>query len=776
MLVHHAGKASFEPVRLATPVVTIGRIDGNDVVLNNPSVSRRHAKLMVSETGVTAHDLDSHNGVFLNGQRIRSAALGPNDLLYVGDVCVRLEREEAPEGTNITSMISHVDISDEDDPLARSIAALSVAARCCGSGASPRWAAEVVQACRELVEASVGALLEVHSDGEVRTIASVPDAGPRGGPPILMPVVLRAVSSGEAQFAADLRVQKWVEPLAPEAHRAVMAVPVLLPDAKNANVQGVIYMSRPIAGPTFDHEHVEVVANIANIIGLKMARGRFDDEKTNATGGSGIVDALARISELESELTDARGMTVATSERIRALETELESSRAEVERQRLALAKSTAEGNSARASGRAEAEKLQADFDRAQRELGEVQGELDRAHREIEQVQGEIEKIRLAFDRSTHDLESARARADEAEAHSAALRDDVERNRDVLHSLASERDAAMARTNALEQELVAARQDVEHSQATLPAIAAERDGALARVSLLESQLQSLGEEVEQSRNTLTQLAAERDRALSRLAELEREFAALRDDLDGNRHQQAAGVAAAEALRTALRVSLLPSMADHVESVASGTTPPTSIQMRTLTVLHVAMGGFDEFCQRAPTDLVKTTLDRFCAAVAERAGARLGRIEQVVGHGHLVVFDATDKGALRAVHCALDLAALFPGTDGVPGVVAGVHCGQAVTGFFGGGASASHVEAGAPVVVARAASEFALVGGPGSPPGGSPASGAGSGSGGVVISEDIRVLVQAATGMRITRLGPVWIQGVRAAIALSVVERVSGSAA
>src|SRR4029079_91479 len=52
----------------ARPGVTFGR-EGCDVVLSDPEVSRRHAVLRESETGLAIEDLGSTNGTYVNDER-----------------------------------------------------------------------------------------------------------------------------------------------------------------------------------------------------------------------------------------------------------------------------------------------------------------------------------------------------------------------------------------------------------------------------------------------------------------------------------------------------------------------------------------------------------------------------------------------------------------------------------------------------------------------------------------------------------------------------------
>jgi HD-GYP domain-containing protein (c-di-GMP phosphodiesterase class II) len=69
-------------------LLRIGRSDTLEVVLNDPSISRRHAEVEYSERGWVARDLGSTNGTFVNGVRLgrTERALHKQDLLQCGNV------------------------------------------------------------------------------------------------------------------------------------------------------------------------------------------------------------------------------------------------------------------------------------------------------------------------------------------------------------------------------------------------------------------------------------------------------------------------------------------------------------------------------------------------------------------------------------------------------------------------------------------------------------------------------------------------------------------
>jgi pSer/pThr/pTyr-binding forkhead associated (FHA) protein len=63
----------------------IGRSLTSDVVVDDPLVSRRHARLLANDSAVLIEDLRSDNGVFINEQRIRrSVRLEDGDRILVG--------------------------------------------------------------------------------------------------------------------------------------------------------------------------------------------------------------------------------------------------------------------------------------------------------------------------------------------------------------------------------------------------------------------------------------------------------------------------------------------------------------------------------------------------------------------------------------------------------------------------------------------------------------------------------------------------------------------
>jgi len=69
---------------LDRPVLTIGRHEDNDIVIDHMGVSGRHARVAVYGQSVILTDLQSTNGTFLNGRRVEQGELRPNDWITIG--------------------------------------------------------------------------------------------------------------------------------------------------------------------------------------------------------------------------------------------------------------------------------------------------------------------------------------------------------------------------------------------------------------------------------------------------------------------------------------------------------------------------------------------------------------------------------------------------------------------------------------------------------------------------------------------------------------------
>ena len=85
----------------------IGRDRKNDMVLESKIVSREHAQIKRAKEGLALLDLNSHNGTFVNGARIKEAVLRDGDEILVGEALILYQE----------TIVEDIQFSEDDSPL-----------------------------------------------------------------------------------------------------------------------------------------------------------------------------------------------------------------------------------------------------------------------------------------------------------------------------------------------------------------------------------------------------------------------------------------------------------------------------------------------------------------------------------------------------------------------------------------------------------------------------------------------------------------------------------
>ena len=83
------------------PEVTIGRVQGNDIILPKGNVSKRHSRIVLKDGKFIIVDLKSTNGTYVNGRKITSPlVVKGSDKIYIGDFILSIEDFGAGAGTD----------------------------------------------------------------------------------------------------------------------------------------------------------------------------------------------------------------------------------------------------------------------------------------------------------------------------------------------------------------------------------------------------------------------------------------------------------------------------------------------------------------------------------------------------------------------------------------------------------------------------------------------------------------------------------------------------
>lgn len=119
-LVFLSGELIAVPIPLEREEVILGRALEADVRVNDTQVSRQHARILAVRdeekrlTEYVLNDLDSRNGTFLNGRRVRRETLENGDKITVGETILRfdlLDEIDREYQRQIHRLISHDDLT-----------------------------------------------------------------------------------------------------------------------------------------------------------------------------------------------------------------------------------------------------------------------------------------------------------------------------------------------------------------------------------------------------------------------------------------------------------------------------------------------------------------------------------------------------------------------------------------------------------------------------------------------------------------------------------------
>ena len=78
------------PIPIVRDVTVVGRRDYCDVVIDHPSLSKRHCVLVKTDGLLVIRDLATTNGTKVKGQKVRWAALLPDDRISLGGYKLRV--------------------------------------------------------------------------------------------------------------------------------------------------------------------------------------------------------------------------------------------------------------------------------------------------------------------------------------------------------------------------------------------------------------------------------------------------------------------------------------------------------------------------------------------------------------------------------------------------------------------------------------------------------------------------------------------------------------
>jgi len=313
--------------------VVLGRSSSATLQLIDGKVSREHCRLGDEDGRIVIEDLGSHNGTFVNGERIAGRrALVSGDEIAIGDSLFLVDPDLAVlaarfgDATLVVSSSAApaavrppASAARPEDPVAALAIALGRAA-----GAEAGAAAVLAAVDARLGPARSYVLLGNATTLGLRVLVGSPSPAPTGQPAVT-PILPRATLVEAARMrrvvatlaAVEERTHAGVRGTAGAGPRAIIVVPLVVPLSAGAEeVTGFLYVDREASRPFSDDDAaaLEAFAALAALHTLGGALAGAAPAAAEDAGPIGVSAAFARVRKLAAAAARTTSTVLITGE------------------------------------------------------------------------------------------------------------------------------------------------------------------------------------------------------------------------------------------------------------------------------------------------------------------------------------------------------------------------------------------------------------------------------------------------------------------------------
>lgn len=291
-------KLTLHPPERASRVVMIrdgesleiGRDVSCDLVLDDPRVSRRHARLGWNGSGWTLLDVGSKNGTTVNGEPARGAELRDGDWIGFGRLRGRFERLSAAQAATLDS-----------ERLVRIQSSAQMRRRLSPDLGPADLLMRLLESAMELTRTERGFVLVMGPDGELRvkvaagfSPASLRDDRFRGS----VGAARQVLETGAAVVLADVRADPRLGKRPSVAAQGIASL-ACVPLRHQGRILGLIYVDSRKRGPSFTQLDLEVLEALADHAATILAGSPFDDSvRVLPADGAVVAELQQRIEKL----------------------------------------------------------------------------------------------------------------------------------------------------------------------------------------------------------------------------------------------------------------------------------------------------------------------------------------------------------------------------------------------------------------------------------------------------------------------------------------------
>ena len=314
---------------LGSEQVTLGRAADNAIVLEGSLISRRHGQICRDGEHFLISDLSSHNGIFVNGQKIEGAtSLNENDEIRIGNYVLTYREGDAggedqtgpvrpletvtveEDFDNIVSQLTQVGrpaVVKTDATLLRqlekerrTLALICDLSRALSTVYSlDDVSRKAIQILLETTQAERGAVFLLQEDETLRPVMICEREGVKNLPAtvsVSQTVARRILSERKGIITADAAEDPRFahgQSVVMRGLRSIACAPLV----GQAGNLGILYLENNRSIGAFSHDDLELLCAVASQVGLSVENARFYEELRRANE-----DLEVRIDQRTAEL------------------------------------------------------------------------------------------------------------------------------------------------------------------------------------------------------------------------------------------------------------------------------------------------------------------------------------------------------------------------------------------------------------------------------------------------------------------------------------------
>jgi signal transduction histidine kinase len=331
-LLHIPGRHA-ELLNQAKPELRVGRAPGQDIILEDPAISRSHARFLWKGGKAYLEDLGSRHGSHVNGRKASGRCeIHPGDLILLGEVAIALTPFEPGEAPNPGPGAPRR-LREETVTLSLPVESLRLEAGRAGAAAgsgpsamdilhhlsrdlvsrrSPRsLLKELLERLMSHLDAGHGAVFLRHPGGPLECLAETSRGIHRGEAAALSPGTMEALFDRKEALLMDAPPQApdgLTAPTPGDTTRSVMVVPL----EAQGEVFGLMHFSASETRGPFTEQEIRFVVSLGNLAATRIIHQRTAEE-------------LQRKEELERQILGLESQTRAKGELLALISHEIRS-------------------------------------------------------------------------------------------------------------------------------------------------------------------------------------------------------------------------------------------------------------------------------------------------------------------------------------------------------------------------------------------------------------------------------------------------------------------